>query len=113
MTGETEAIALEGLVKSWRGPSGPVHAVRGIDVTISRCETVALLGPNGAGKSTTIDMILGLARPDAGRVSVFGRSPSDAVKAGVVGGMLQTGALIRGLLVHELVSMVASLYPDP
>jgi ABC-2 type transport system ATP-binding protein len=58
-------------------------------------------------------MILGLARPDGGHVSVFGRAPSDAVKAGLVGGMLQTGALIRGLLVHELVSMVASLYPDP
>jgi ABC-2 type transport system ATP-binding protein len=108
-----EAIALEGLVKSWRGPSGPVHAVRGIDVTISRGETVALLGPNGAGKSTTIDMILGLARPDAGHLSVFGRSPSDAVKAGLVGGMLQTGALIRGLSARELVAMVASLYPDP
>jgi ABC-2 type transport system ATP-binding protein len=113
MTGEEEAIRLEGLVKSWRGPSGPVHAVRGIDVTISRGETVALLGPNGAGKSTTIDMILGLARPDAGHLSVFGRSPPDAVKAGLVGGMLQTGALIRGLSARELVAMVASLYPDP
>jgi ABC-2 type transport system ATP-binding protein len=90
-----------------------VHAVRGIDVTISRGETVALLGPNGAGKSTTIDMILGLARPDSGSVSVFGHTPSDAVKAGLVGGMLQTGRLIRGLSVHELVSMVASLYPSP
>jgi ABC-2 type transport system ATP-binding protein len=108
-----DAIELEGLVKTWRGPSGPVRAVRGIDVTISRGETVALLGPNGAGKSTTIDMILGLARPDAGHVSVFGRSPSDAVKAGLVGGMLQTGALIRGLSARELVAMVASLYPDP
>src|SRR5207302_1074614 len=34
-------------------------------------------------------------------------------KAGLVGGMLQTGALIRGLSVRELVSMVASLYPSP
>ena len=112
-TSGEQAIRLEGLVKSWKGPSGPVHAVRGIDVTISRGDTVALLGPNGAGKSTTIDMILGLARPDGGHVSVFGRAPSDAVKAGLVGGMLQTGALIRGLSVRELVAMVASLYPDP
>ena len=36
---------------------------------------MALLGPNGAGKSTTIDMLLGLARPDAGEVTVFGRTP--------------------------------------
>src|SRR5437764_4391388 len=95
-----QAIRAQGLTKSWRGPSGPVHAVRGIDVTIARGETVALLGPNGAGKSTTIDMILGLARPDAGAVSVFGQTPSGAVKAGLVGGMLQTGDLIRGLSVR-------------
>src|SRR5581483_7140965 len=87
-----EVIALSALTKSWRGPGGPVHAVRGIDVTIRRGETVALLGPNGAGKSTTIDMILGLARPDAGDVSVLGRTPREAVAHGLVGAMLQTGA---------------------
>ena len=76
-------------------------------------ETVALLGPNGAGKSTTIDMILGLAEPDGGTVSVFGGAPSAAVDAGAVGAMLQTGALIRDLSVGELVAMVASLYPAP
>jgi ABC-type multidrug transport system ATPase subunit len=57
-------------------------------------ETVAILGPNGAGKSTTIDMLLGLARPDAGTVSVFGRDPSAVVRAGRVGAMLQTGSLL-------------------
>jgi ABC-2 type transport system ATP-binding protein len=111
--GVAEAIELRGIKKSWRGPSGPVHAVRGIDVSIARGETVALLGPNGAGKSTTIDMILGLARPDGGSVSVFGRAPKEAVKQGLVGGMLQTGELIRNLTVRELLQMVASLYPRP
>ena len=90
-----------------------MHAVRGIDVTVAAGETVALLGPNGAGKSTTIDMLLGLARPDDGSVRVFGRAPEDAVAAGAVGAMLQTGALIRDLNVRELVTMVASLYPEP
>ncbi len=88
-------------------------AVRGIDVSIARGETVALLGPNGAGKSTTIDMMLGLTRPDAGEVRVFGLSPRDAVQAGTVGAMLQTGELIRDLSVRELISLVASLYPRP
>jgi len=87
--------------------------VRGIDLSIAAGETVALLGPNGAGKSTTIDMLLGLARPDAGRVAIFGRTPEDAVAAGAVGAMLQTGSLIRDLNVRELVAMVASLYPSP
>jgi ABC-2 type transport system ATP-binding protein len=58
-------------------------------------------------------MLLGLLAPDAGEVSVFGRSPSQAVAAGAVGGMLQTGALIRDLSVRELVTMMASLYPSP
>jgi ABC-2 type transport system ATP-binding protein len=105
-------IDLQGLVKTYKGgPHGPVHAVRGIDVSIAGGETVALLGPNGAGKSTTIDMMLGLTRPDAGEVNVFGRSPTEAVDAGIVGAMLQTGELIRDLSVRELISLVASLYP--
>ncbi len=103
------AIEVAGLRKSY----GSVQAVRGIDVAIGVGETVALLGPNGAGKSTTIDMILGLAEPDGGTVSVFGGTPSAAVDAGQVGAMLQTGALIRDLSVGELVGMVASLYPAP
>jgi ABC-2 type transport system ATP-binding protein len=114
MTSHTApAIALQGLVKSFRGPDGPVRAVRGIDVSIEGGETVALLGPNGAGKSTTLDMLLGLSEPDAGAVSVFGRSPHNAVAAGEVGAMLQTGAPIGDLSVRELVAMMASLYPRP
>jgi ABC-2 type transport system ATP-binding protein len=88
-----------------------VQAVRGIDMSIERGETVALLGPNGAGKSTTIDMMLGLTPPDAGEVSVFGHSPRLAVDGGMVGAMLQTGDLIRDLSVRELIGLVASLYP--
>jgi ABC-2 type transport system ATP-binding protein len=107
-----DGIRLEGLVKSFRGPDGPVRAVRGIDLSISAGETVALLGPNGAGKSTTIDMMLGLAQPDSGSVSVFGSSPREAVDHGRVGAMLQAGALIRDLSVRELIAMVASLYPN-
>ncbi len=111
--GDREAVTLSALSKSWPASAGPVHAVRGIDVSIARGETVALLGPNGAGKSTTIDMILGLARPDSGTVSVLGGSPRDAVKRGQIGAMLQTGDLIRDLLVRELIAMVAALYPSP
>jgi ABC-2 type transport system ATP-binding protein len=106
-------VRLRGLTKSFKSPTGPVQAVRSLDVTIDVGETVALLGPNGAGKSTTIDMILGLLRPDAGSIELFGRAPSDAVAAGSVGGMLQVGGVISGLNVRELLEMVASLYPHP
>jgi ABC-2 type transport system ATP-binding protein len=106
-------VHARGLVKAFRGPDGPIRAVAGVDVTIAPGETVALLGPNGAGKSTTIDMILGLLAPDDGSVAVFGRPPREAVSAGDVGGMLQTGALLRDLSVRELIAMMASLYPAP
>jgi len=108
-TASQGGIVLSRLSKSY----GKVRAVRSVDLVIAPGETVALLGPNGAGKTTTIDMVLGLTRPDSGSVSLFGMSPAQAVAAGVVGGMLQTGSLIEQLSVRELVTMVASLYPHP
>jgi ABC-2 type transport system ATP-binding protein len=108
-----DGIEIRHAAKSFRSPGGVVRAVRAVDMTVSVGETVALLGPNGAGKSTTIDMILGLARPDSGTVSTLGTSPRTAVEGGRVGAMLQTGALIRDVSVRELIAMVASLYPRP
>ena len=106
-------IELRGLAKTYRTSNGPIEAVRGIDVAIEPGETVALLGPNGAGKTTTIDMLVGLQQPDRGSVEVFGKPPGDAVAAGLVGAMLQTGGLLRDLTVRELLLQLASLYPDP
>ena len=102
-------IVLSRLSKSY----GNVRAVRSVDLAIAPGETVAILGPNGAGKTTTIEMVLGLTRPDSGTVTLFGKSPAQAVAAGAVGGMLQTGALVEYLSVRELVTMVASVYPRP
>jgi ABC-2 type transport system ATP-binding protein len=106
-------IRLSGLAKTFKSPDGPVRAVRGVDLTITPGETVALLGPNGAGKSTTIDMLLGLLAPDAGTVELFGMTPDRAIAAGAVGAMLQVGGVIADLTVRELLTMMASLYPNP
>jgi len=100
---------MAGLRKSY----GDVHAVAGVDLTIAPGEVVALLGPNGAGKSTTVDMLLGLTKPDTGSVTVFGTSPHDAVAAGAIGAMLQGGALLDDATVGETVAMVASLHRAP
>jgi len=100
---------MAGLRKSY----GDVHAVAGVDLTIAPGEVVALLGPNGAGKSTTVDMLLGLTRPDTGAVTVFGASPHDAVANGTIGAMLQGGALLDDATVGETIAMVASLHRSP
>ena len=92
---------------------GDVLAVDGLDLHIARGETVALLGPNGAGKSTTVSAVLGLLHPDAGTVRVLGRAPSDAVRAGCVGAMLQHGGLPGEARVGEVLHLVRHSYADP
>jgi len=62
------AIHTEGLSKRY----GDVDALRDLDLDISEGEVVGYLGPNGAGKTTTIRLLLGLARPTAGRAEIFG-----------------------------------------
>ncbi|MGW4111229.1 ABC transporter ATP-binding protein [Actinosynnema sp. NPDC004786] len=103
------ALAMRDLHKAF----GEVRAVDGIDLTVSPGEVVALLGPNGAGKSTTVDLLLGLSTPDRGEIGVFGRTPRRAVADGVVGAMLQSGALPDDATVAETVSLIAALHRDP
>jgi ABC-2 type transport system ATP-binding protein len=61
------ALRLRGLTKTFDRP-----AVDGLDLAIRAGEFYALLGPNGAGKTTTLRMVVGLLKPDAGSVAVFG-----------------------------------------
>ncbi len=103
------AVRLAGLRKSY----GDTLAVGGVDLEIAPGEIVALLGPNGAGKSTTVELILGLSRPDAGTVAVFGRTPREAVDDGLVGAMLQDGAMLEDATVGELVALFASVHRHP
>jgi ABC-2 type transport system ATP-binding protein len=62
------AIRTKGLSKRY----GSVSALRDLDLEIAEGEVVGYLGPNGAGKTTTIRLLLGLARPTAGRAEIFG-----------------------------------------
>jgi ABC-2 type transport system ATP-binding protein len=92
---------------------GQVTAIDGLSLQIRSGETVALLGPNGAGKTTAVELLLGLAHPDAGVVQLFGGPTAVAVAAGRVGAMLQDAGLPQGAKVAELIGLVHSLYPDP
>jgi ABC-2 type transport system ATP-binding protein len=71
------AIAVEGLTKRF----GDVTAVESVTFTVSRGELFGFLGPNGAGKTTTINILTGLARPDAGRIHIAGIDCSRNPKA--------------------------------
>jgi ABC-2 type transport system ATP-binding protein len=107
--GRANAVRFENVSMTF----GHVHALERVNFHIKAGETVALLGPNGAGKSTAISIMLGLLHATAGVSEVFGVDPQHAVESGRVGAMLQTGALLSGVSVRELVNFVRKLYPKP
>lgn len=100
------AVDLKGVFKCF----GPLEAVKGVDLDISPGEIVAFLGPNGAGKTSTIDMILGLSRPTAGEVEVYGMTPHLAVRKGLVSAVMQNGGLLKDLTVTETLQYTARLF---
>ena len=71
------AIEVRGLAKRF----GEVQAVASVDFDVSEGELFGFLGPNGAGKTTTINMLTGLARPDAGTIRIVGIDCSRISKA--------------------------------
>jgi ABC-2 type transport system ATP-binding protein len=103
------ALDLRGLTVRYGG----TVAVADLDLRIPAGQTVALLGPNGAGKSSTLNACLGLLSPSAGSVTVLGRPPAAAVRAGCVGAMLQHGGLPGESRVGEVLRLVHGRYADP
>jgi ABC-2 type transport system ATP-binding protein len=83
VTPQAVPIEVKGLVKKY----GELTAVDQVDLTVEAGDVFGYLGPNGAGKTTSLRMMLGLIRPTAGEVRVFGRDPQQSVKAleGVAG----------------------------
>lgn len=69
-------IEVDGL--SFRYHGSPEHALNDVSFNIAGREWVGLLGPNGGGKTTLLTLLLGLLRPDQGRILVFGEPPSRA-----------------------------------
>ncbi|MEO7456872.1 MAG: ABC transporter ATP-binding protein [Gemmatimonadaceae bacterium] len=100
------AIDLKNLTKRY----GAVTAVNDLSLQVEPGEIVAFLGPNGAGKTTTIDMMLGLARPSEGSVAIYGKPPAEAIAAGEIAAVMQTGGLLKDFTVEETVRFTASLY---
>lgn len=71
---ERQAIVIEGLRKTYAatGRQAPKEALKGVDLSIPAGSIFGLLGPNGAGKSTMINILAGLVRKTAGKVTIWG-----------------------------------------
>ncbi len=94
---------------------GPVRALNQVSFTLPSGQIVGLLGPNGAGKSTMMKSILGLVRPDAGQVVVFGRDvQADPVSIKrIVGYVPESPSLYEFLTGAEYLDFVGDMYGLP
>lgn len=108
MNAVTPAIEAHGLEKSYEGRP----ALQGVDIVVQPGECFGYLGPNGAGKTTTINILTGLARPDAGRFSICGIDCTRDPKAAqhLIGVVPDESNLYPELSGSENLRFAASLY---
>lgn len=122
-------IVARGLTRRFKTKSGPVEAVKSIDLDVAPGEIVGLLGPNGAGKTTTLRMLTTLLMPSAGTAVVAGhdliRQPREvrrrigyvaqvgaAPSAGtIVGEELVTQARLQGLSKSDAIAALGRVAP--
>lgn len=100
---------LAGVTKRFRG----ITAVDDVDLRLEAGKVTALLGPNGAGKTTTVRLLLGLTRPTAGTVRLFGQDPTSPAARQRTGVMLQVANVPETLRVREHVRLFCSYYLSP
>jgi ABC-2 type transport system ATP-binding protein len=122
-------ITARALSRRFKTKSGPVEAVKGIDLDVDKGEIVGLLGPNGAGKTTTLRMLTTLLAPSGGTATVAGHDlltdprnvrrrigyvaqVGSAPSAGsLVGEELITQARLQGMSKSDAASRLAELAP--
>lgn len=115
MTQQAVAAAIveaKGIVRDFKGGSGVVHALRGIDIRIVPGELVALRGRSGSGKTTLLNILIGLDDPTMGSVVVLGRALAKMneterahLRSHNVGMMFQNAHLFPSLTAQENVEI--------
>ena len=107
----TNAISAQGLAKNF----GEVKAVKKVDLEVRRGEIYGFLGRNGAGKTTSIRMLLGLIRPSAGEIAIFGESLRKRRLAALkkVGFLVESATAYPNLTVRENLELQRLLMDAP
>ena len=106
MDSDKAIIELTGVTKAF----GDTEILRGVDFRVGACEVVAILGASGSGKSLLLRLMLGLASPEAGRITLLGHDITAMAEVDLlrirrqVGMVFQGGALFDSLTVGENVA---------
>ena len=107
----TKLIAVENLSRR----HGAVQAIDRVSFDVAAGEIFGLLGPNGAGKTTALECILGLTRPDQGRIAICGidirQAPRQAREK--IGAVLQATGLQDKITPREALDLFAAFYAAP
>ena len=108
MDSKSEMIIAEDLVKYY----GPHRAVEGLNLTVRSGEVYGFLGPNGAGKTTTLRILMGLIRPDRGRVVIGGHDISTEPREAkaIVGFVPDRPFLYEKLTAEEFLRFLAGVH---
>ncbi len=97
---------------------GDKSVLEGLDLKVRRGETFCIVGPSGCGKSVTLKIIMGLLKPDSGRVILWNEEFTDAPEKewekvrSKMGMVFQAGALFDSLTVGENVGFALSMHTD-
>lgn len=108
----SDIITTAGLCKQY----GKVLRVKDLDLKVPEGVVYGFLGPNGAGKSTTMKMILGLARPTAGSITVFGKEVNSRNRLSIltdVGSLIESPSYYGHLTGTENLRIISTLKGVP
>lgn len=105
------ALSIKKLSKTYRDKKLlKVNALVGLDLDVATGEVFGFLGPNGAGKSTTIKSIMGLIKPTAGEILVFGVPMIDPASRSKIGYLPENPSFFDFMTAREYLFFVGSAY---
>ncbi|MDI6098819.1 ATP-binding cassette domain-containing protein [Actinoplanes sp. NEAU-A12] len=105
----TAVLEISGLQKTYRSRKGARKALDGFDMVVEAGQVHGFLGPNGSGKTTTLRTLLGLIKPNGGRMTILGREVPQHLPevAGLVGAIVESPQFFGNFTARETLSLLA------
>jgi ABC-2 type transport system ATP-binding protein len=103
-------ILITGVSKFYGSKKKGKYSVHNLNLSIEKGSVFGFLGPNGAGKTTTIKMIVGLAKPTSGVITIAGGKPDDLTVKEKIGFMPESPSFYLYLTGREFLEFIATLF---
>jgi ABC-2 type transport system ATP-binding protein len=105
----TAVLEIAGLQKTYRSRKGVRRALDGFDMLVEAGQVHGFLGPNGSGKTTTLRTLLGLIKPNGGRMAILGREVPEHLPevAGQVGAIVESPQFFGNFTARDTLSLLA------